>query len=110
MNIALHVERVILDGLPMTRAEGELLRSALEAELLRLVADGRLADGALSGFEATRAPLTLQLERGAPPETLGRSIARELYAALDPAPDRATASSAGGLAAIAPSDPGGGAP
>jgi hypothetical protein len=107
MNIALHVERLILDGLPITRAEGELLRSALQAELLRLVAAGRLVGGALSGFEAARAPLTLELERGAPPESLGRSIARELYAALDPAPVRADAALA---TAATPTDAGGGAP
>jgi hypothetical protein len=110
MNIALHVERLILNGLPITGTEAELVRSALETELYRLVAEGRIAAHALNRFEATSGPLTLRLERGAPPETLGRSIAQELYAALDPAPVRADTVSPGAVARGAPSNAGGGGP
>jgi len=38
MNINLHVERLVLDGLPVTRSQGPLLQAAVEAELASLLA------------------------------------------------------------------------
>ena len=36
MNIQLHIERLVLDGLPLTRREGALVQAAVETELARL--------------------------------------------------------------------------
>ena len=37
MNINLHIERLILDGLPITRQQGPHVQAAVEAELTRLL-------------------------------------------------------------------------
>ena len=53
MNIKLHIERLVLDGLPVTRSQGPLVQAAMEAELARLMAEGGLA-GAGIGRERCR--------------------------------------------------------
>lgn len=42
MNVNLHIERLVLDGLPYTASEGEALGLALQAELARLLGQGGL--------------------------------------------------------------------
>ena len=39
----LHIERLVLDGLPVTSAEGTRIREAVESELLKLFAAGQLS-------------------------------------------------------------------
>ena len=49
MTIHVHIERLVLDGLPVALAEGHLVREAVEAELTRLLAEGVWSPGLTSG-------------------------------------------------------------
>ena len=48
MNINLHIERLILEGIPVSHGGGPHVQAAIEAELTRLIA----ASGVSGGFHA----------------------------------------------------------
>lgn len=82
MSIHLHIERLVLEGLPLSQGDGPLLQAALESELTRLMGDGlspELAEG------ATVSRLKAQGIDVAPsdgPEAIGRKIAGSVYGGL----------------------------
>lgn len=83
MNISVHIERLILDGLPIGPGQGALAQAAVEAEMARLLAAGGLAtnmesDAALSSISAG----TIHLTTESRPSQLGRQIAATIYGAL----------------------------
>ncbi len=83
MNINVHIERLILDGLPIASQQGPLVQAAVEAELVRLLAaDGLaanlLAGGALSHVQAGG----IQLTGEGNPSQLGQQIARAVYGGI----------------------------
>ncbi len=43
MNIQLHIERLVLDGLSLSRVQAQQMQGALEVELSRLLSEGGLA-------------------------------------------------------------------
>lgn len=49
MNIELHIERIVLDGLDVKPRDRWTLRAAVESELARLLARGGLSSQLLSG-------------------------------------------------------------
>jgi hypothetical protein len=78
---AIHIERLVLDGLNLDPHQTSRMRAALEAELAGLLAGalpGRHLDAALASLPA----VDLQWQAGASPECLGRSIASALRRAL----------------------------
>lgn len=79
MDIHLHIERLVLDGLPLEQGQGELLRAALEQELVRLLGDDRWArqfgDGA-AWASVQGAPLGLS--ESASPAQMGTQLAGSL--------------------------------
>ncbi len=83
MNVNLHIERLVLDGLELERGHEPALRAALEAELTRLIADGG-AENLVSAETVPRlsAPgikTAAGGSSGGDPAHLGRSIARSVY-------------------------------
>lgn len=80
MNIKLHVERLILDGLPVANAERPLLQAAVEAELARLLAEGGLSP-ALQGGGARPSLRAggIELQGEGNPANLGAQIAGAVY-------------------------------
>lgn len=80
MNVNLHIERLVLDGLSIERGQEPFLRAALEAELTRLIVDGG-ADNLMSAETVPRmsAPGIEAAEGGGDPARLGRQIARSVY-------------------------------
>jgi hypothetical protein len=83
MNINLHIEHLVLDGLPLTSRQGRAVQGELECELARLLEQhglGRVSGAALSSLSV--API--QLSPGGEPLQWGRQIARALYAGLAP--------------------------
>jgi hypothetical protein len=86
MDINLHIERLVLDGLPLTRNQGALVQAAVEAELARLLSDEGLASTWQSGgaVPTVRAG-TVQLAAGeSNPPQIGQQIARAVYGGLRP--------------------------
>jgi hypothetical protein len=79
MSIKLHIERLILEGLPVSHAQGPALSAALERELARLLTNGGLESSLQSGGAWRSVPVRpFQLTAGQPPQ-LGRQIARAIY-------------------------------
>lgn len=85
MNIALHMERLVLDGVELAPGQRNLLQAALEAELTRL-----LATGGLPPSLAQAAPLPniaappIEFAPDGDPVRLGQQIARSVYGSLAP--------------------------
>jgi hypothetical protein len=88
MNISLRIERLILDGLPMTSAQRTALGTALEAELGRLLRTGGLHGGLAQGVALSAVRVEpVQFETPFDPVRAGVSIAQALYAGIaSPAP------------------------
>ena len=80
MNIRLHIDRLILDGLNVDPGQGALVKASVEAELTRLLMDGGLAGGLQSGgaFPSIRTD-TIEFAGNDNPLRQGQKIARSIY-------------------------------
>jgi len=83
MNIVVHIERLILDGLPIGPGQGALVQAAVETELAHLLAESGLMSGVQSGgaVPAVRAS-AIQLTATSSPAQVGRQIARSVYGGI----------------------------
>lgn len=85
MNVDLHIERLVLDGLPLNQRQSVVLQHALERELSRLL-DHRGID-APTGSAVPQLPIAaIQLSAGGQPAQWGRQIARTLYTGIASSP------------------------
>jgi len=88
MTIHVHIERLILDGLPLGPGGGARVQAAVEAELARLLAAGSLAEGGIAqawpagGAVPAVAAAPIQLTTGARPAEIGGQIARSVYGGI----------------------------
>lgn len=77
--IRVHIERLVLEGLPVERRQGPLVQAAVEAELSRLLAKGGLGPELASGGAVPSVPAgSISLERGTPAR-IGRQIAGAVW-------------------------------
>ncbi len=95
MRIELRIDRLVLEGLPLSAAQGELVQKAIEAELARLLAEGGLAQSwdkgaALAAVQAAG----ITLSPGGSPAQMGAQIAQSVYSSLGGAPSGLTAEGA----------------
>ena len=81
MNLSLHIERLVLDGLPVTAGHGASLQAAVEAELGRLLASGLLAPAA-SSAQACVTGGEIQIRPEVSARELGGEIGRSVFASL----------------------------
>ncbi len=82
-DIHLHIERLILDGLPIDRAQGAHVRAAVEAELSRLMtAHGLAPDLQTGGAVPSIRADGIQLAPGSSPAQMGRQIAQSVYSGI----------------------------
>lgn len=85
MSIRLHIDRLVLDGLPVSSDRSPLVRAAAEAELTRLLGAGGLAGGLAGGAATPFLPaVTVRLVSPVDPGVLGRQIARSVYGRIGP--------------------------
>jgi hypothetical protein len=84
VNIHLHVERLILDGVNMNPYQYRLLAASLERELVRFLTRHGIGSGVRGGgaFETIRTNSATALETSEP-SRLGRQIARSLHGGLN---------------------------
>lgn len=83
MNIELHIERLVLEGLPLARTEGPELQAAVERELVRLLGEGGLGRGfATGGAVRSVRGGALNLAEGMNAVSLGEGIAGAVYTGL----------------------------
>ena len=83
MNIRLHIDRLVLDGLPVGAHDGRLVQAAVEAELSRLLAVGIAPDVFGQGFAvpSVRAE-AVQLHNGATPQDIGTRVAQAVHGGI----------------------------
>jgi hypothetical protein len=80
MNIQVHIERLILDGLNIMPGQRHLLQAAVETELTRLFAeDGVPSTLALGGAWPVLSTGGIQLTASSEPAQLGQQIAQAVY-------------------------------
>ena len=80
MNINLHIERVVLDGVSVPDHQRPLFQSAVESELTRLIAADGLSVRLLAGGAVPSVPTgALQVARESDPGQLGQQVARTVY-------------------------------
>ena len=80
MNITLHIERLILDGIAVPHRHRPIVQAAMEEELARLLAlDGLSIDFQQSYVQQRLSAGVLELKDTDEPATLGRNIARAVY-------------------------------
>ena len=89
--ISVHIERLVVDGLPLTAAQAARMQPALERELARLIADhgsrhGDVAAWAGGAQPSARAAAPALRWDAARPHQLGRALAHRVFASLSPAP------------------------
>jgi len=83
MNINLHIEQLILDGIDLPPHQRAALTAAVQGELTRLIAVGGISPslqqgGALAQVAGDR----LRLSPGQSPEVMGQQIARSVYGGI----------------------------
>jgi hypothetical protein len=82
VNVKLHIDRLVLDGIAVEPGQRPALQAAVEAELARLLAEGGMgetwaAGGAVPALKAAGFQMN-----GEGPVQLGRQIAGALYGGL----------------------------
>lgn len=83
MNINLHIERLVLDGIPLASGQRPLLQAAVEAELSHLLASGGLSDSLQSGGAFYNMKTSdIQLAHEGNPAQLGEQIAASVYGGI----------------------------
>jgi hypothetical protein len=87
MNIHLHIEGILLDGIDLPAHQLPLFQQAVEAELSRLLSAGGLQSGLENGAALREAPADGPLAPAGSPATgealdpagFGREVARAVY-------------------------------
>lgn len=76
MRIKLHIERLVLDGLPVSRSQAHLVRTAVERELTQLLTVQGFSNQLRGGgvVPALRAG-SIRLEKRPQPAAVGKQIA-----------------------------------
>lgn len=76
MNINIDIEKLVLDGVPISRSQARLLQAEVESELAKLLANEGLPDNLLSGGVVPAG--AIQLKPGTNPAQMGQQIAQEI--------------------------------
>jgi hypothetical protein len=83
MNIRLHIERLVVDGFGLQRADGRVVQSAVQAELVHLLTGNGLRQELLQGGVVPQVKADpLQAGAKPSPRQLGSEIARSVYGGI----------------------------
>jgi hypothetical protein len=83
MNINLHIERLILDGLPLEARDGAAIRAAVEAELARLLTENGELSNRQTGYATPRISAdAVQIAAQSDPAQIGQQIAGSIYGSI----------------------------
>jgi hypothetical protein len=82
MNINVSIERLVLDGLPISHAQAPLIGAAVETELARLLATGGLEIGLQSSGAWPSMPVSVVQLTASNPAQLGQEIAQAVYGGI----------------------------
>lgn len=82
MNINLHIERLVLEGVNISPGQSHLLQASVETELTRLLTNGGLSPSLAQGTALPRmSTIGIQLT-GNNPKQLGQQIAQSVYGGI----------------------------
>lgn len=97
MNIHIHIERLILDGLPIERRDGAAVQAAVEATLTQLFKASELSPALLSSsMIASLRAASIEFTESLNPTGLAQQIAHAVYDSLGHSQEkRATVETAG---------------
>ncbi|MEL6763682.1 MAG: hypothetical protein AAFO87_08470 [Cyanobacteria bacterium J06607_6] len=83
MNVNLHIEELVLDGINLSPRQRSQLSAALQAELTRLIAtEGMSPSLQLGGWRDRLSASNLQLSPDQSPTAMGHHIAQSIYGGL----------------------------
>jgi hypothetical protein len=82
MNINLHIERLVLDGVNIAPGQRHLLQASVETELARMLMDGGLSPGLAQGSDLPRLSTSGIQLTGNNPVQIGRQIAESVYGGI----------------------------
>lgn len=82
MNINLHIERLVLDGIDLTPDQQQLLQASITSELTLLLSNGGLAPHLVEGITLARLSTNGIQLTGNNPTQLGQQIARSVYGGI----------------------------
>lgn len=83
-SLSVHIERLVIDGVALTGAQGAQLGKAVESELSRLLAQGGVSPHFLSGGAWPQLQVeAIQAGGDCNPSRFGIQVARTLYAGLN---------------------------
>ena len=83
MNVHLHIEQLVLEGLPVAAGDGGAIGAAVETELTRLLAGGISGPGLRGGARDAVAGADVQLTGDDTPLSVGRQIGRAVYGGIN---------------------------
>src|SRR5262245_41606656 len=83
MNTNVHIERLVLDGLPVESGEGDLVQAAVETELTRLLVEHGFSFSSAADVPRLSAE-PIHLTHGSKPSSLGHQIAQAIYGSFKP--------------------------
>ncbi|MEA3276257.1 MAG: hypothetical protein U9Q81_13400 [Pseudomonadota bacterium] len=84
MNVHLHIDELVLEGLPLEATDAAAVKAAVETELTRLLANGGLAPDLRTGGARASVPAgDIHLGGDRTPSDLGRQIGRTLYRGIN---------------------------
>jgi hypothetical protein len=84
MNINLHIERLILDGITIDTADCQALQVAVEAELTRCLSENGIGPNVISGdVPAEISGDTISIEPHHTPSQLGEQIGQAVHKGID---------------------------
>jgi hypothetical protein len=80
MNVRLHIERLVLEGMDVSPSERPLLQAALETELGRLLATGGVSSDLQGGIAVPSVRAGgIEMQQAGGAERLGQQIAHAVY-------------------------------
>jgi hypothetical protein len=80
-NIQLHIERLVLDGVPLSRVQAQQMQGVLEIELSRLLSEGGLAPQLLQGGAVPKVQGG-EIRNTEHPEQMGSQVAQAVYSGI----------------------------
>jgi hypothetical protein len=79
MKIEVHIDWLVLEGLPVKKHDSPAIQEAIESELTRLLLEGRLSSNLATGGTFTNVPVeSMEIAKNSPPK-IGKEIARAVY-------------------------------
>lgn len=82
MNINLHIERLVLDGVNLAPDQHQLLQASVTAELTRLLTEGELSPSLAQGTAVPRISTDGIQATSNNPTQLGHQIAQSVYGGI----------------------------